>query len=73
MTVRQVTATLPEETVERLDDLARLRWGGNRSGMMAFAVELAAVVLTHPALAERLYSTPDDALAAFVAAKGRKG
>lgn len=68
--MRQVTATLPEETVERLDELARLRWGGNRSGMMTFAVELANVVLSDPALVDRLYSTPADALSAYVAAKG---
>lgn len=63
---------MPEETVERLDDLARLRWGGNRSGMMAFAVELASAVLSDPALSERLFSTPQDALQAFLVARGGK-
>lgn len=71
--MRQVTATLPEVTVDRLDDLARLRMGGNRSGMLAFAVELAHQVLTDPALADRLYAEPQDALAAFLRAKGAKG
>ena len=63
---------MPEETIERLDELARLRWGGNRSGMLAFAVELAHAVLSEPALADRLYSRPEDALRAFLVAKGGK-
>jgi hypothetical protein len=61
---------MPDSTLDSLDRLAGLRMGGNRSAMLAYAVDLTALVLDDPALADRLLSTPEAALAAAQASHG---
>ena len=70
----RLAVTVPATTWDVLETLATsARFGGNRSRATAWCIELANVVLTDPAVADRLYSTPGDALAAFLVAKARKG
>lgn len=69
-----MAATVPALTWDALETLATsARFGGNRSRAVAWAIDLAAVILNDPAIADRLYSTADDALTAFVAAKAKRG
>lgn len=56
---------MPESVVETLDRLAMLRTGGNRSAMLAYAVEVVGIMLDHPDLAQRLLPAPQDAVDAF--------
>ena len=70
----RLAVTVPATTWDVLETLATsARFGGNRSRAVAWCIELANVVLTDPAVAERLYNTPQDALSAFLVAKGGKG
>lgn len=69
-----MAATVPATTWDALETLAdSARFLGNRSRAVAWCIDIGAVVLADPALADRLYSTPGDALAAFLVAKGSKG
>lgn len=67
--MRQVTVTLPEVTLDTLDRLAGLRTAGNRSAMLAYAVEVVGIMLDHPELAGRLLPAPRDAVDAFRAVR----
>lgn len=69
----RLAVTVPAVTWDALETLATsARFDGNRSRAVAWCIELGNVVLNDPAVAERLFSTPQDALAAFRVAKGGK-
>lgn len=71
---KRIAATVPATTWDVLETLATsARFGGNRSRAVAWSIDLAAVVLNDPAIADRLFATSDDALTAFVAAKAKRG
>ena len=70
----RLAVTVPATTNDALETLATsARFDGNRSRAVAWCIDLANVVLTDPAVADRLYGTPQDALRAFLVAKGGKG
>jgi len=66
----RLIATIPADTWERLEALATTRFHGNRSLAVAWAVEMASLVLTAPATHERLFTSPAAALEAYVATAG---
>lgn len=67
---KRLVATLPADTFAKLDQLTEgPRFAGNRSKTLAWAVELAAVVLQDAAVKGTLFATPADAMTAFLATR----
>ena len=45
---RQIGATLDPKIAATLDDMATRYWGGNKSKAVEWALEIAALVFSHP-------------------------
>ena len=70
----RLAVTVPATTRDALEKLATsARFLGNRSRAVAWCIDIGAVVLADPALADRLLPDAKAALRAFTVAKGRKG
>lgn len=70
----RLAATVPAQTWDALETLATsARFLGNRSRAVAWCIDIGALVLGDPALADRLLPDAQTALKAFLVAKGGKG